>query len=165
MSDEKRENSVSIGGMGTGYVSLIMIFVAICLTALAALSFSAAGMNENLRDRNRTNTAAFYEAENKADRILMQLDNAALEAADSGLFMTFSDTASGIEGVSVTPCPEGYTASWSCPVTDKLELECSVTVYSVPEQHEGRRYTVDRWETVPAGSSAEAPLNVWNGEF
>ncbi len=163
MSEEKRDASVSIGGMGTGYVSLIMIFVAICLSALAALSFSAAGMNEELRSRNRSNSAAFYEAENRANRVLMQLDEAAYEAAESGLFMTFADTE--IDGVTVTPCPDGYTASWTDTVTDKLDLVCSVTVYLSPELHDGRRYSIDKWETVPAGTSADVPLNVWNGEF
>lgn len=165
MSEEKRENSVQLNGMGTGYVSLIMIFVAICLTALAALSFSAAGMNESLRDRNRSNTAAFYDAERSANRILMQVDEAALEAAQSGLFSTFADSAALIEGTAVAPCPEGYTVTWSCPVTGKLDLMCAVTVYSDPGMHGGARYNVDKWETVPAGTAADAPLNVWNGEF
>lgn len=161
--DNAARNPMS--GMGTGYVSLIMIFVAICLTALAALSFSAAGMNESMRERTTDNMAAFYTAEGEADRILMRLDEAAYEAAESGLFMTFADAAAEMEGVTVTQCPDGYTASWSCAVTEKIDLVCSVTFYSSPELHDGRRYTVDKWETVPAGVSADTPLNVWNGEF
>jgi len=165
VNGEKQENTVSIGGMGTGYVSLIMIFVAVCLTTLAALSFSAAGMNESLRDRNRSSAAAFYDAENRANRILMQVDSAALEAAESGLFMTFADTAALIDGVTVSQTPDGYTVSWSCPVTEKIDLVCEVTVWSSPELHGGARYTKDKWETVPAGMSAETPLNVWDGTF
>jgi len=165
MSDRKSAGDISLNGMGTGYVSLIMLFVAICLTALAALSFSAAGMNESLRDRSRDNMAAYYEADSKANRILMKVDEAAYEAAESGLFVNFEMSAAQIGEITVAQQPSGdYAVSWSCTVTDKLDLVCEVTVHKQPP--DGRRYTVTKWETAPAGTaSADVPLNVWDGTF
>ena len=162
---EKNNDGVSVNGLGTGYVSLIMIFVIICLTALAVMSFSAAGMNDSMRERHRENAAAYYEAERNANRILMKIDEAAYNAAESGLFMTFADTAALTEGVTVTPCPDGYNCSWSCPVTEKLTLVCAVTVCEEPALHEGRRYIVTEWQTVPADMNADTAVNVWDGTF
>ncbi len=162
---DRNDGSISQNGLGTGYVSLIMIFVMICLTALAVMSFSAAGMNDSLRTKHRDNSAAYYAAESSANRILMKLDEAAYEAAQSGLFMTFADTAAQAGDVQTTPCPDGYNVSWSCPVTDKLTLMCAVTVYESPELHENKRYDVTRWQTVPADAATDTHLNVWDGTF
>ena len=160
---EKNSDGISVNGLGTGYVSLIMIFVMICLTALAAMSFSAAGMSDSLSEKHSGNMAAYYEAESEANRILMRIDEAAYEAAKSGLFMNFEVSAAEIDGVTVSPCREGYTVSWSRDITDKLALMCEVTVFASPDN--GVRYKVTQWQTVPAGMTADVPLNVWNGTF
>ena len=163
---DKNDGSISQNGLGTGYASLIMIFVIICLTALAVLSFSAAGMNDSLRTKHRDNSAAFYEAESNANKILMKIDEAAYEASQSGLFMTFEDSAAQLEDVAAVPCPDGYNVSWSCKVTDKLTLLCAVTVYESPELHGNKRYEVTKWQTVPAeAASPDTHLNVWDGTF
>lgn len=161
---EKNNDGISVNGLGTGYVSLIMIFVMICLVSLAVMSFSAVGMNDSLRDKHSSNSAAYYAAESEANLILMRVDQAALEAAQSGLFMNFESDAAGIAGTTVKSQPNGdYTVSWSCGITDKLTLMCEITVFASPEN--GRRYEVTRWQTVPADAAVDTPLNVWNGTF
>ena len=164
MADQKKRSSL-VNGLGTGYVSVIMIFVVIVLTTLAALSFSAAGSGSRFSERTKENMAAFYDAECAANKTLMQLDEAAFEAAESGLFMTFADSGAAIDGVTVNMCPEGYKAGWSEEITDKLSLLCEVTFYSEPELHGGERYTITKWAAVPGDSSAETQLHVWDGTF
>lgn len=163
---EKNSDGISVNGLGTGYVSLIMIFVMICLTALAAMSFSAAGMSDSLSDKHSGNMAAYYAAESEANRTLMQVDDAALKAAESGLFMNFEALAAEIENITVKGQMSGdYTVSWSRDITDKLALMCEITVFAAPKN--GVRYEITRWQTAPAGAaaSADAPLNVWDGTF
>lgn len=151
-------------GFGTGYVSIIMIFVMISLVVLAMLSFSAAGMNSGQSERARENMTAFYEAENRANKRLMQIDEAAFEALNSGLFMTFEQKVLEFEGTAVRKSPDGYTVSWQEPVSTKVMLVCEVNVYSTPELHDGKRFDIAKWET-SAGVNTETHLNVWDGTF
>ena len=162
--DGKKRGSSFGTGIGAGYVSVIMIFVMITLTVLAALSFSASGMNVGQDERSREHMAAFYEAEGRANTKLMQIDEAAYDAANSGLFMTFEESAAAIEGVTVSFSPDGYDVSWSEKVSDRVALSCAVTVFSSPELHENRRYEVTKWETV-SGGEADTHINVWDGTF
>ncbi len=163
--EASRKNSLKLGSLGTGYVSIIMLFVMICLTTLALLSFSAASSNSDIIDKSRTNTNGFYDAECKANRTLMQIDSAAADAAESGLFSTFADTAGMIEGVIVSPDPGGYKVSWSESITDKLTLICEAKVYSEPEMHGNKRYEITKWHTSAQGASTDAHINVWDGTF
>ncbi|MBR5090151.1 MAG: hypothetical protein IK093_12055 [Ruminiclostridium sp.] len=162
---KNKKKGFSFGGsFGTGYASIIMVFVIITLTVLAALSISVAGSKTVLDERSFEHIAEYYDAENRANKVLMSIDEAAFEAAESGLFMTFEENAAQIEGVTVAKCQEGYTASWSEKVSEKLSLSCAVTVFSEPEQHGNRRYEVTEWDTV-AGGSADTHINVWDGTF
>ena len=162
---KRNKKSLSLGGtLGTGYVSVIMIFVVICLTVLAALSFSAAGINSGQNDRAHEHMAMYYEAENRANRTLMKIDEAAFDAERSGLFMTFADSAAEIGGVTVSKSSEGYTVSWSEKVSEHVTLMCGAVVYEQPELHENRRCDITKWETVSAGE-ADTHINVWDGTF
>ena len=107
---------------------------------------------------------AYYSAETSANEKLMRLDEAAHKAAESGLFMTFETDASMIGGVTVTKSPEGYSASWTEEISDKVSLSCAVTFFSEPELHGNKRYEITEWNTV-SGGAADTHINVWDGTF
>ena len=160
----KKSGGVLSGGLGTGYVSIIMIFVVIVLTVLAALSYSAVGTNTRQTERAHENMRAYYAADAEANRKLMKLDETALMAVTDGFFAQFEVEASAIDGVTVGKTPEGYAVSWSETVSDRIMLSCGITVFERPSQHDGRRYEITKWETV-SGGEADTHINVWDGTF
>lgn len=161
---EKKRIGVSYSGFGTGYTTVIMLFVIITLTVLAALSFSAAGSNAGQGDRASEFTAAYYAAENKANETLMRIDEAAIEAYADGTFDMLGDKISA-DGAAAVRNDEGFTVSWSEPVSKRVTLSCEVVVYAEPSQHENKRYSVTKWDTVSGGSAADTRINVWDGTF
>lgn len=160
-----KKRSFSAGGtLGTGYVSVIMIFVMITLTVLASLSFSAAGVNYGQSGRSREFTASFYEAENRANEKLMRIDEAAVEAQAQPFFSAFEQGAEDIGGLDVELSAEGYRVRWSEEISDRVKLSCEVEVFAEPKLHDNRRYSIIKWDTV-SGGEADTHINVWDGTF
>ncbi len=158
-----KKNGISFSrNFGSGYVSVIMLFVVICLTVLATLSLSAAGTNLRHNERSRTLMSSYYDAETRANGILMKIDEAAYSAGASGFFDTFSEKASAINGVTVLPCADGFNVIWSEAVNDRIQLECEVVVFKEPEFHSGKRYETKKWKTV-SDEAVETRVNVWSG--
>ena len=154
-------------GISSGYVSVIMIFVVICLAALAALSFSAAGSGEELGANGRDKMREYYDADSRAKRVLMSVDAAACDAAADGFFsgFLFEDALSAMEGISFVKNGDGYRVSWSSEVSDRITIDCEIAVFSAPEQHGGKRFDIKKWNTVASESGEGAVLNVWDGTF
>ena len=163
MRDKKQRASYS-DSFGTGYATVIMLFVIITLAVLASLSFSAAGANAGQDERASEFTAAYYEAENRANEKLMKIDEAAIEAYANGLFDLFGDTVTAYDGISAVRNDEGFSVSWMENVSERVALVCEVEVYADPALHENKRYSVTEWNTV-SGGSADVKINVWDGTF
>ncbi len=156
-----KRNKQGFKGIGIGYVSIMMVFAVICLTILAVLSFQAADSSNILTERNSQFTHEYYVADTKAKEILMQLDNAALEASDSGFFDdTFTELAQSIEGVSVSPTAGGFSARYSVQLNERLSLSVNVRFSDLLSN----RFEILEWKTISADSNSSG-LNVWDGEF
>ena len=59
---------------GTGAPSIIVTFVILCLTALAALSLTTANSDFRLAEKSAQYTAAYYEADAAAERFLAEAE-------------------------------------------------------------------------------------------
>ena len=153
------------GSLGTGYVTVIMIFVVICLALLAALSFKTVMNNSGIGDASRTNTAAYYAAEESANRRLAELDGAAAESQKTGNPSVLSDMIQSSDEVAAIPDAEGLIAEWSEKITDKVRLRCAVLFYSSPELHDGKRFEVREWRTdIGTGTDPDdVHITVWDG--
>ncbi len=147
--------------MGTGYVTIMLIFALLCLTVFAVLSFQAAYADERLSARAQEYTQQFYTADSHAKEILAQLDGYAAQAAGSPFFAEeFALEAGGT--AAVTPCAEGARAAYSCEINERQSLSVCVTFFASPD---GGRYRIDRWQTTAQTDDEEAPLGVWDGSF
>ncbi len=159
--DEKKRTPQS-GGIGVGYVSLIMLFAVITLTVLAVLSYQAAGANETLNERNVTFSKEYYAADGRAKEKLMQLDEAALDSLNSFFFEdSFCEFCDGTEGVSSEIAPDGVMVKFTEPLNERQQLSVAVVFYKTPA--EGKRYSIERWKTVPVSTDDEGELGVWDG--
>ena len=150
MNENKRP--ISEGrGIGVGYVTLIMLFAVICLTVLAALSYQAARANDKLNEKSVYYTLRYYSADGRTNEVLSIFDELAYEAHETGFFADSfealcqekaDDPSSRYldEGVSIKRVQEGFMVTYSCPVTDNLELSAEFLFFDVPK--DGRRYEI-----------------------
>ena len=162
--EERRKSNVG-GSLGTGYVTVIVIFTVICLAILAALSFKTVMNNSATGETGRSYTDAYYSAEESANRRLAELDGAAAEGRRTGNTALLTDYMQSSAGIAAVPDSEGWTAEWTEPVTDKISLHCSVLFYSDPELHAGRRYEIRQWKTDVDAGTDEVRLTVWDGSL
>ena len=160
MNNEKKARFT---GVGIGYVSIIIIFAVIVLTALAVLSFQAAGAGVGLTEKSAEYTAEYYSADSEAKRILAELDAAATEGGDF-LLDALTEAAEPDREIRVSQVSEGVRADYSVKINERQSLNVSVTFFEVPLN--GGRWRIDRWQsgTDDAGSG-EGHLGVWDGTF
>lgn len=76
-------------GVGIGGPSIIMIFVILCLTTLAALALMTANADWKLMQKTAAAAEQFYAADNEAEEILAEAD-AALRAGQALQKTTFA---------------------------------------------------------------------------
>lgn len=159
----KKNNNYS--GIGVGYVSVIMIFAVICLTAFAVLSLRASDSSYELNKKSSSYTTDYYTADSKAKAILAELDETAYYAHASGFFEDSFAEAAISDGVILSPVSDGFRAEYSVPLNNDLTLNVKVIFFSDTAAHSGARYKIIGWNT--SGNLSEendAPLNVWDGE-
>lgn len=163
MSDKKKTSG--FGGMGVGYVSLIMIFAVICLTVLAVLSYQAAGANDILNEKSAAFTREYYAADSRAKEKLLLLDKYALTASEGFFESDFTSLCEeALPEVGLRSVPEGIEASFTEPINERLSMSVSIVFYSFPA--DGDRYLVKEWKTVSAAAEeTDEPLGVWDGSM
>ena len=143
-------------GIGTGYLSLMMVFVILCLTMLAALSFSAAESERKYSEKSAEYTKLYYAADSEAKRTLAAVAEIAEEYDDYTDFMFLAELDS-MENISYENSPQGVRISWSTAVNERQEIRSAAEVT-------GKGIEITEWRTVQSGAEEEAPLNVWLGE-
>ncbi len=173
MNENKRP--ISEGrGIGVGYVTLIMLFAVICLTVLAALSYQAARANDKLNEKSVYYTLRYYSADGRTNEVLSIFDELAYEAHETGFFAdSFEALCQEKSQVPDSRYPddavikrvqEGFMVSYSCPVTDNLELSAEFLFFDMPK--DGKRYEIKKWKTVAVTDEADdESLGVWDGSL
>lgn len=145
-------------GMGVGYVSVMVIFVTVCLTLFAALSLRAASANDAFNERSGDFLKQYYAADSEAKRILAELDASADAAA--GEFFEDEFEFVEIEGVEIKRVKGGCSASYTVKIDERRMLLCEVLF-----SRDGS-YEITRWRS--SLNSAEfdnSQGNLWNGQF
>lgn len=67
--------------IGVGTVTILMIFVVLCMVILSVLSLKEAQMNEALVNKEKGYTQAYYEAKTKADLIYDEISDTSVSLA------------------------------------------------------------------------------------
>ena len=142
-------------GIGTGYLSIMMIFVVLCLTMLAALSYSTAQNERKYSEKSGDYTKAYYAADLEAKRVLAAVDAAASEYSDYTDFMFLAELDE-MDGVDYAPFQGGLEISWTTPINNRQSIRAVV-------RYSAGGYEITEWRTVYADRETSAPLNVWSG--
>lgn len=141
---------------GTGYLTLMTVFVMVCMAVFAALTFSAASAEKKFSGKSAEFTKEYYAADLEARRTLAEVDGIAAKYSDPTDFM-LADELDGLENVTYSQSADGLTVSWTTPVSG------SRTIYSEVVYH-GGKYEIKQWRSVSDNAAEDGPLNVWNGE-
>lgn len=137
-ADRTRSSTPPIGA-----TSLLTVFAVLALTVFALLTLSDARADARLSDAAWQTTQAYYAADAQAQEIL-----ARLRAGERP------------EGVTVTPGQDARRCTYTCPVSDDLELQVEVALS--PEGN----YRIRRWQMVSTRQwEAAGDLEVWTGEL
>ena len=115
----------------------LQAFAVLCLTVFALLSLTTVRADVRLADASVQAVSDYYAADRAAQTILARLRGGEM--------------------------PEGVTSmggnlyAYSCPVSDRQQLEVEVEV-------DGTAYRILRWQTDPTGEwESDGSLEVWDG--
>ena len=150
------KNNSRPAGIGTGYLSLVMIFVVLCLTMLAALSLSAAESERKYSEKSAEYTKAYYKADTRAKYTLAQIAETVRNYTDYSDFMLLGEL-DAIEGVSYESRPDGIDISWTTEINDRQSICSEIRIT-------GAGLDIISWRTIQGTVPEETPLNVWDGE-
>ncbi len=141
---------------GTGYLTLMTVFVMVCMAVFAALTFSAASSEKKFSVKNAEFTKKYYAADLEARRTLAEVDGIAAKYTDKTDFM-LAEELDSLEKVTYSQSADGLTVSWTTPVSGSRMIYSEV-LYS------GGNYEIKQWRSVSENAADDKPLNVWNGE-
>ncbi|MBQ5318727.1 MAG: hypothetical protein J6K17_06505 [Oscillospiraceae bacterium] len=150
------KNNSRPAGIGTGYLSLMMIFVVLCLTILAALSFSAAESEKKYSEKSAEYTKAYYDADTRAKQTYAQIAETVNRYTDYSDFMLLGEL-DAIEGVSYESYSDRIDISWFTPINDRQSIYSEISISD-------NGTAVTGWYTIQGDIPEEEPLNVWLGE-
>jgi len=144
------------GGIGTGSVSLILIFAVLCLTIFALLTVSSARAEYNLADKTASSVSAYYQADSQAEYVFARI-RADLAQGDG-----VPEEISGIPiNRFITGNGDDEYIAYSVPADPVNILEVTL-VYSYLTQ----AFDIAQWRLMPAQEwYPQEDFNVWDGEF
>lgn len=150
--------------LGVGTVSVIFIFLLLCLVTFAILAYSSAASDERLSKKAAERSAAYYEASNRAQQRMGQIDElletkyrqeksrqAYLDEAASALETKYDgeDIAFAVSG------EQGHiTVSWREHVSEGQALAVCLDI-SYP-QHQEAFYKLEQYQVISTGD--------WHGD-
>lgn len=154
MTDEKKERKPA--GIGVGYLSVMMIFVVLCLTMLAALSYSTAANENRYSEKSAEYTKAYYSADLEAKRTLAEVNGVVSGYGDYSDFMLTAEL-DGMENIEYESVPGGIEVSWSTPINQSQRIFSRV-------RFSGGSFEIISWRTGSVAETENKPLGVWLGE-
>lgn len=142
----------------TGSVSLLMIFIVLCLTVLSALSLSGALSEYQYSQKIAQHHADYYRASGSASKILKEIDQilalAHTEHPDD-YYRAAEQQLARLEGVEIDLTSESPVVTYQIPVDDSQSLRVALAL-NAPDELEQGYYRITAWQEI---SSSE-----WNGD-
>lgn len=108
-------------GIGAGGISILAIFVVLCLATLAALSLVSARADQNLAEKNARASVEYYQADAKAEETLQKL----LTAAKTGPGW---EATLQKDGVTVDRRDGAAVASYQVPVNENKNIYAEISL-------------------------------------
>lgn len=139
----------SFSFISTGVTSMVLIFVMLCLVTFSVLSLVSAESNLRLAQRSAQRTTAYYEAENRANDILIALETAAkeLRSEDQISPEDFTREVLTLAGDTGAVLTDAGTVAYQVPLGEDQLLYVELEVRPEPGP-EGLYCRIEAWQVV-----------------
>ncbi len=136
-----------------GTVSLLMIFIVLCMVTFAALSLSEAARDNNFSKKLAAQTSQYYKASNTAEEVLSDIDFILTDALsvnpgnDSYYKKVSKDlTAQNIRDTSLTVNHD--IVSYQIPMNEHHALSVSLRITSPKDAKTEGNFSIISWEEI-----------------
>ena len=148
-----------------GFLTIIVIFLVICLASVAAAALSVTAGGGRLTEKSEERLHLYQNAKNLSEIRLSQVDGCIAEAGYSGLFdMNFEELMSGLDFVRCSREGEYFTVSCTTPIDEKTAVYWEISVDAFPSDSRGSYSMTDnRIIYFSDESEDDEHLNVWQG--
>ena len=146
---KNKKNSYPPVNLGTSF--MLVIFIILCMVIFSVLSLSSAIKDQNYSIKNAERTLAYYNANNKAEEYLAQIDHI---LSDTDSFDALKD--------KLLKMNDNHTFSWNTendetlqyyvPINESEVLEVVLTIHPQKETN----YTILTWK--------QCSISEWNGD-
>lgn len=141
-----------------GSVSLLMVFIVLCLTVLSTLSLSGALSEYQYSRKLAQHHADYYRASGSACRMLKEIDRildlAHTEHPDD-YYRAASQELALLEGVEADLTSQSPSITYQIPVDDSQSLQITLAL-NAPDEPEQGYYRITAWQEIPSSE--------WNGD-
>lgn len=125
-------------GLNIGSSSIIVIFVILCLVSFATLSIVSANADKKLTAKVLERTTSYYEACNKAEETLADIDET--------LISIYQESSNDTEYFDTV----GHSKSYAIAISDIQILQVNIEIL-YPETDEDTFYRITSWQVVTTG--------------
>lgn len=147
-----KKKSLPVTNIGT--VSLVMIFIVLCMVTFAALSLSSAMSDARLGQKMQVQLTDYYTASNKAEELLAKIDrilaDAGTEASDTDEFYGIvSDTIGDLAAIEQTE--EDFTLTYQIDINASQALLVKLAIRSpwqAKEENTDSFYKILSWQVI-----------------
>ena len=143
--NHSKKNNFPITNIGS--VTLMMIFIVLCMVSFAALSLSTAASDYRAAEKSAKHVKEYYKASNKAEETLVSIADtleAAYQTSDSeGTYLEKVRAVYTEGATTLADSDNGLVISYSVDLNKKQALAVSVLV-----QYGDPLYKITSWQVV-----------------
>lgn len=142
-----------------GSVTLMMIFIVLCMITFAALSLSSAASDHCSAEKSVSHIQSYYKASGKAEETLAEIDQVLADcyrktSDANGYYKKILAHYKNDPDITINQKNNTFTFTYLTKISEKQSLKSCLTI---PYPSEGKkRYRITSWKTV---TTAE-----WNGD-
>lgn len=161
----KKKNQATFTNIGSS--SLIVIFLVLCLVTFATLSLSSSKSDYAFSSRLAERKASYYDASNKAEIILGQIDDTLVNSYENSRNSYFSAVKTDLSKLTLSVSGETLqldmdfstakpAVSYDIPLNEKQSLSVTLLLLDPEENKDTGFYQIQQWKVT---SSTD-----WNGD-
>lgn len=152
--EQKEKSYFPITNIGS--VTLMMIFIVVCMVSFAALSLSTAASDYRAAKKSATHVTDYYEASNEAEKKLGMIEQILSESYkestdQASYYQALTEKLPAMDGVTVSDSmseSSGVTLSYDCSINEKQALHVELLCEYPPEPTSKDLYQIISWKTI-----------------
>lgn len=155
-STKKQTERIYFPITNIGSVTLMMIFIVVCMVSFAALSLSTAASDYRAAKKSATHVTDYYEASNKAEEKLEELEKIFSETYETSsdqdnYYQTLKEKLQAMDDITVgedVSVSSGITISYDCNISKKQALHVELLCGYPQGSTDTVLYQITSWQTI-----------------